>query len=102
MSNVFFIAEAGVNHDGCADLALKMCKIAKESGASAIKFQTYKATSLASKKSPAYWDQNCEPTSSQFELFRKHECFDIEFYKPLIKYCSLNNLEFMTTVLDEE
>ena len=47
---VYIIAEAGVNHNGKLDLALKLVDIAKESGADAIKFQTFKANKLASKK----------------------------------------------------
>jgi N,N'-diacetyllegionaminate synthase len=39
----FLIAEAGVNHNGREDLALKLVDIAVNSGANAIKFQTFKA-----------------------------------------------------------
>jgi sialic acid synthase SpsE len=38
---------------------------------SAIKFQTYKAETIASKDSPYYWDITKEPTRSQFELFQE-------------------------------
>ena len=47
---VFILAEAGVNHNGKLDLALQLVDIAKESGADAIKFQTFKANKLVSKK----------------------------------------------------
>ena len=39
---LFIIAEAGINHNGNFNTALKLAKKAKEAGADAIKFQTYK------------------------------------------------------------
>ena len=71
----YIIAEAGVNHGGSVDLAIRLIDEAKEGGAHAIKFQTYKAETIASKNSPSYWDLNKEPTTSQFELFKKYDNF---------------------------
>ena len=48
--NVFIIAEAGVNHNGSIDLAKKLIDVASASGADAVKFQTFKADNLATKK----------------------------------------------------
>ena len=50
----FIIAEAGVNHEGSMDLAKRLIDEAAEGGAHAIKFQTYKAETIASKDSPYY------------------------------------------------
>ena len=69
----FFIAEAGVNHEGSIKDAKKLIDAAKLGGANAIKFQTYKANKIASKFSPAYWDTSFEKTKSQFELFKKYD-----------------------------
>lgn len=55
------------------DIARRLIDEAALGGADAIKFQTYKAGTLASKHSPAYWDTSKEPTPSQYELFKKHE-----------------------------
>ena len=71
----YVIAEAGVNHEGSMDLAKRLIDEAAEGGADAIKFQTYKAETIASKDSPYYWDLNSEPTESQFELFKKYDSF---------------------------
>ena len=67
----YMIAEAGVNHEGDIDTAYRLIEEAKEGGANAIKFQTYKAETIASKNSPAYWDTTKESTESQFLLFKK-------------------------------
>ena len=45
----FIVAEAGVNHNGDVDLAKKLIAIAKEAGADAVKFQTFRAEELATK-----------------------------------------------------
>ena len=52
----YVIAEAGVNHEGSMVLAKRLIDEAIEGGAQAIKFQTYKADTIASKDSPYYWD----------------------------------------------
>ena len=49
----YIIAEAGVNHEGSMEIAKRLVDEAKEGGAHAIKFQTYKAETIASKDSPA-------------------------------------------------
>jgi outer membrane protein TolC len=48
-SKVFIIAEAGVNHNGSIELAKKLIDVASESGADAVKFQTFRAEKLVSK-----------------------------------------------------
>ena len=71
----FVIAESGVNHEGSMETAQRLIAEAAEGGADAIKFQTYRADTLAAKESPAYWDTSKEPTESQHALFRKYDNF---------------------------
>ena len=52
----YFIAEIGVNFENDLKRAKKIIKLAKEGGADAVKFQSYKAEKIACKKSPYYWD----------------------------------------------
>ena len=51
-SHVFFIAEAGVNHNGSLKIALKMVDAAKEAGSDAIKFQTFNTKNLILPNAP--------------------------------------------------
>jgi Sialic acid synthase len=71
-------------------------------GPTPIKFQTYKAGTLASKDSPAYWDTSKEPTSSQYELFKKHDSFWKNEFEALKKYCDAAGIAFMSTPFDVE
>jgi len=98
----YIIAEAGVNHEGEMDLAKRLIDEAKEGGADAIKFQTYKAEKIASKNSPAYWDMLKEPTSSQFELFKKYDVFWKKEFEELKNYCEKVDIEFISTPFDLE
>lgn len=98
----YIIAEAGVNHEGSLDIAKRLIDEAKEGGADAIKFQTYKAHTIASKDSPAYWDTTKEPTLSQYELFTKHDKFWKEEMYLLKQYCDQVDIEFLSTPFDIE
>ena len=98
----YIIAEAGVNHEGSMEIAKRLVDEAKEGGADAIKFQTYKAETLASKNSPAYWDTTKEPTKSQYELFKKHDSFWKDEMYELKEYCDKIGIEFMSTPFDIE
>ncbi|QWE27002.1 N-acetylneuraminate synthase family protein [Polynucleobacter sp. AP-Ainpum-60-G11] len=98
----YVIAEIGVNHEGSIEKAIKMIDDAKKGGANAVKFQSYKAQTLASKNSPAYWDTTKEPTLSQFELFKKYDSFGQEEYIKLSEYCNKLNIDFLCTPFDDE
>ena len=96
----YVIAEIGVNHEGSLDLAMKLIDLAKEGGADAAKFQTYKADTLASKHSPAYWDLSKEPTTSQHKLFQKYDSFGPSEYRALAQHCEEVEIDFVSTPFD--
>lgn len=96
----YLIAEAGVNHGGSLDLAYRHIDEAKEGGADAIKFQTYKADTIAVKDSPAYWDITKEATKSQHELFSKYDKFWKGEFEKLKKRCDSAGIEFLSTPFD--
>jgi N-acetylneuraminate synthase len=98
----YVIAEAGVNHENDLALAHRLIEMAKSGGADAIKFQTYKAGKLASKHSPAYWDTSKEPTTSQYELFKKYDGFSPDDYRALAAHCRKVGIDFMSTPFDLE
>jgi len=100
-SEPYVIAEIGVNHEGSLDLAKKLVDLAKAGGADAAKFQTYKADTLASRHSPAYWDTSEEPTQSQFELFKKYDAFGAAEYQTLAKHCASIGIDFVSTPFDD-
>lgn len=104
------IAEIGVNYYDIAtqrnlslmNAAKLMCHEAAKAGAHAVKFQSYKAETLASKQSPAYWDINEESTQSQYELFKKYDSFGAVEYTELANYCKEIDIEFLSTAFDYE
>ncbi len=96
----YVIAEIGVNHECSLIRAKKMIRLAKNGGADAVKFQTYKAETLASRYSPAYWDLKKEKTNSQFRLFKKYDKFGFNDYKILFKFCKKIKIDFLSTPFD--
>ena len=98
----YIIAEAGVNHEGNMGLAYRLIEEAKEGGANAIKFQTYKADTIASKNSPSYWDTDKEPALSQYELFQRYDKFWKSEFEQLKTYCEKVDIEFLSTPFDLE
>lgn len=98
----YLIAEIGVNHGGSMSKAKELIDLAKQGGADAAKFQTYKAGTLASKHSPSYWDTSKEATKSQYELFKKYDHFDKEDYIELAEYCRQVGIDFLSTPFDDE
>lgn len=98
--NPYIIAEIGVNHEGDMGLAKRLIESAAKAGAHAAKFQSYKAEKIASKHSPAYWDQSKEPTDSQYKLFKKLDSFGPEEYRELARHCESVGIAFMSTPFD--
>ena len=98
----YIIAEIGVNHEGDIDKAKKLIYEAKKGGADAAKFQSYKASRLASRNSPSYWDTSKEATTSQYELFQKYDKFDEKEFKILADYCKSLEISFISTPFDFE
>lgn len=96
----YVIAEIGVNHGGDMDLARRLIDLAREGGADAAKFQSYKAGRIASRHSPAYWDTSKEPTPSQFQLFTKYDRFGPDEYAALAEHCRDVGIEFLSTPFD--
>jgi N,N'-diacetyllegionaminate synthase len=101
--SVFIIAEAGVNHNGSVDLAKQLIDIAANSGADAVKFQTFKAENLVAKNTQKaeYQKQTTDASESQFDMIKKLE-LDVETHKELIAYCQDKNIMFLSTPFDHD
>ncbi len=99
----FIIAEAGVNHNGSLSEALKMIDVAKQSGADAIKFQTFTAEDLVTKtaQKAEYQVKNTGNNSSQFEMLKALEISYPDHFK-LKKHCDSIGLQFMSSPFSEK
>lgn len=94
----FFIAEAGVNHNGQLEIARKLIEKAANAGADAIKFQTFRAEDVVTKtgKMASYQEKNTKKTQSQLEMLRSLELKE-EYYPELIKHSKKQNILFLST-----
>ncbi|HAQ4990238.1 N-acetylneuraminate synthase [Enterococcus faecium] len=102
-SSVYVIAEIGVNHNGNLDLALKSIDAAKECGANAVKFQTFKTSRLTSKKAKManYQKQNLEKVESQYDMLKKLELTEEDFFT-IKEYCEEIEIDFLSTPFDDQ
>ena len=104
----YVIAEMGVNfYDTAKALNITPLEAAKmyidaaaEAGVDCAKFQSYKADTIVSKNSPAYWDLTKEPTKTQHALFQKHDHFNEEDYRELCDYTHAKGMDFTSTPFD--
>lgn len=102
-SPCFIIAEAGVNHNGRLDMALKLVDVAKFAGADAVKFQTFKAERLVSPKAQMadYQKKNTGKNESQFDMLKRLELSE-ENHREVFKYCQKKKIMFISSPFDEE
>ena len=100
----YIIAEAGVNHNGSLDLALKLCDAAKEAGADAVKFQTWKTEKIVCRHTDTadYQARNTgNKTESQFDMLKKLELTTTDFIK-IQEHCNNIGIDFLTTPDEED
>jgi N,N'-diacetyllegionaminate synthase len=83
-SPVYFIAEAGINHNGNYKIAKKLISAAKNSNADAIKFQTFKADDITTTDSVYY------------KLLKNLELDDDVFYE-LSDFAKSEGITFLST-----
>lgn len=104
MKNDFpiIIAEAGVNHNGSLEMAMRLVDAAKEAGADYVKFQTFKAEKLVtvSAGTADYQKNNCN-AENQLQMLRNLQLSYEEFIK-LSDYCKNKGIGFLSTPFDME
>jgi N,N'-diacetyllegionaminate synthase len=97
----FIIAEAGVNHNGDLQLAKHLVRIAAECGADAVKFQTFRADSLALEGAPkAEYQKTSENEESQHAMLRRLELSEDD-HRELISLSKSERIAFISSPFDE-
>lgn len=103
MTKIFIIAEAGVNHNGSLELAKRLVDVAADSGADAVKFQTFKADKLVSKaaQKAGYQKQTTSAAESQYDMIKRLE-LDENAHREIISYCDDKKIMFLSTPFDHD
>ena len=103
MIKTFIIAEAGVNHNGSLEMALKLIDVAVAAEADAVKFQTFKAENVIAVNAPkaGYQKETTGSGESQLEMVKKLE-IDEAAHKKLLNHCQHKGIQFLSTPFDLE
>lgn len=99
--DIYIIAEIGVNHNNNMSLAKQLIKIAKKIGANAVKFQTFKAETLAKKETPKvpYQQKSGSKNETHHDMLKKLELSE-KNHRLLKNYCDIHKIEFISTPYD--
>src|SRR5437016_5290984 len=95
----FVIAEAGANHNRDLSLAKELIDVATEAGADAVKFQTYSAETLYSKKTPRFSYLEGVSSKDTWELIKEIE-LPREWQGELATYAAKRGILFLSTPFD--
>ena len=94
---VFIIAEAGVNHNGHLKTALKLIDEAAKAKVDAIKFQTFTANNLVTKRAiMAKYQKKFTNFKSQYEMLKKLE-FTKKMHEKCFKRCKTLKIKFLSS-----
>ncbi len=98
MTKTFIIAEAGVNHNGRLDLALKLCDAARAAGADAVKFQTWVTEKIIvpDTQKADYQKANSGAGESQFQMLKALE-LGYDQFAQIKAYCDSIGITFLST-----
>lgn len=98
-----FIAEAGVNHNGSLELALQLVDAAADAGADVVKFQTFRAEELVTRRARKadYQVTNTGEAGPQIEMLRGLELSPAQ-HVALLQRCRARGIRFMSTAFDSE
>lgn len=97
------IAEAGVNHGGSLDAALRLVDAAAAAGADAVKFQTFKADKLVTGTAAKaeYQARATGANETQHEMLRRLE-LTADMHRALIERAASRRIQFLSTGFDDE
>jgi N,N'-diacetyllegionaminate synthase len=98
---VLVVAEAGVNHNGSLERALRLVDAAAAAGADAVKFQTFDAKRLAAAGAPlSSYQRSGTDAESQVAMLEKLE-LPREAFAELSRRSAERKLLFLSTPFDE-
>jgi len=99
----YIIAEAGVNHNGDPDLAMRLVDAAAEAGADAVKFQSFTAERLVTPGAARarYQEESGPARESQLQMLRRLELTPADFRR-IMRHCEKRGIEFLSTPFDVE
>jgi N,N'-diacetyllegionaminate synthase len=92
----YVIAEAGVNHNGSAERALRLVDAAVAAGVDAVKFQVFRADELTTQTAKVAAYQKSTGARSQREMLRRLELSDAAFER-IAAHCRQCSIEFLAT-----
>ena len=97
-TRTYVIAEIGVNHDGSVCKAKNLVDMAVESGADAVKFQSFRAEDLATPDTPKvnYQNETTAKELSHFQMLKNLELSDVD-EEELFAYCLNKGVNFIST-----
>jgi N,N'-diacetyllegionaminate synthase len=101
--SIFIIAEAGVNHNGSIEIAKRLIDAAAESGADAVKFQTFKTENLVTRTAlkADYQKKASDADESHFDMLKRLELSEAE-HSVLIEHCRKKGIMFLSTPFDHD
>jgi N,N'-diacetyllegionaminate synthase len=104
MTKCLIIGEAGVNHNGSIELALKLVDAAADAGCDYVKFQTFKADKLVTRSAQkAEYQKSNMPGAgeSQYEMLKKLELSE-EDHHTLASRAKERGIGFFSTAFDDD
>jgi N-acetylneuraminate synthase len=96
------IAEAGVNHDGDLSRAIEMVWAAKEAGADAVKFQTFRTSEMTTPAAAQarYQSRNTGREENQSDMLRRLELGRKE-HEAIVETCRNAKIAFLSSPFDD-
>ena len=102
LDKVLIIAEAGVNHNGDLEKAIELIDVASKAGVDIVKFQTFKADKIVSKKAKkaTYQSENIgDDDDNQYNMLKSLELSEKD-HSTLIQECKKRDIQFLSTAFD--
>lgn len=99
LQNTYFIAEIGANHEGSLTRACWLVELAARAGASAVKFQHYRADTLASEVGFERLSSLAHYSDNPHRVFRQYE-IPWEWTPILAEACRQSGVDFLSTPYD--